>query len=235
MSKTRYYRCISQLQLKAGKINLLLPNIPSLARKQNQKERITSGLDKQSFFHWSDSKHKCYAVFNIRVPSMHHETMMKKVWCKVFLNSHPKYKESIQKLDAKSRNSPGQCLGITKDLRTTGDYVASHKLSCKRSWQCSLLLTWVNRLPLPVRGLTISLKKEEKKKKTKEEHTVMQLIVDESQKHLAAAVPDRFSSLCCHWFSSPRSAWKKKKKKRGGREIYWGEERKTHSKQYTDK
>lgn len=54
-------------------------------------------------------------------------------WCKGISNSHPKYKESIQKLDAKSRNSPGQCLGITKGLRTTGDYVASHKVSHQRS------------------------------------------------------------------------------------------------------
>lgn len=54
-------------------------------------------------------------------------------WCKGISNSHPKYKESVQKLDAKSRNSPGQCLGITKGLRTTGDYVASHKVSHQRS------------------------------------------------------------------------------------------------------
>lgn len=233
MSNTRYYRCISQLQLKAGKINLLLPNIPSLAGKQNQKERITSGLEKQSFFHWSVSKHKCYAIFNIRVPSMHHETMMKKVWCKVFLNSHPKYKESIQKLDAKFRNSPGQCLGITKDLRTTGDYVASHKLSRKRSWQCSLLLTWVNRLPLPVRGLTISLKKEEKKKKPRKS---IQSCSWSSTNHKNTSLQlSQIDSHLCAVTGFPHPDLHERKIKRGGREIYWEEKRKTHSKQYTDK
>lgn len=128
------------------------------------KKQATSGLDKQSFFHWSDSKQKCYAAFNIQVQSMHHKTMVKKVWCKVFLNSHPEYKENIQKPDAKSRNSPGQCLGITQDFRTTVDNVASHKVSHKRSWQCSLLLRWEwtdRHSPLDVCLLVLIKKKKE--------------------------------------------------------------------------
>lgn len=127
---TRYSGGISQLQLKPGRIHLL-PKILSLAGKQGQKARITSSLDKQSFVHRPDSQKKHDDVFDIRVPSVHHETTVKRRMM-LSLLKQSKYKESVRKLDAKSRNSPGQCLGITKGLRTTGDYVASHKVSYQR-------------------------------------------------------------------------------------------------------
>lgn len=120
------------MQMKPGRIHLL-PKILSLAGKQGKKAQITSGLDKQSFFHWSDSQQKHDDdVCDTRVPSVDHKTTTKRRMMPSLL-SHPKYKESVQKLDAKSRNSPGQCLGITKGLRTTGDHVASHKVSRQRS------------------------------------------------------------------------------------------------------
>lgn len=147
---------------------------------------------------WSDSKHKC-DVFSIRVPSVHHETMLKKVWCKVFLNS-PNIKKAYRSLMLNPDKSPGQCFCTTKDLRTTGDYVASHKLSCKRSWQCPLLLS--GQTAISHQRFVYWLKKKRPRKSR-----VMQPIVDEWQKLPAAAVPDRSSSLCCHWFSSPRSHW----------------------------
>lgn len=129
---TRYSGGISQLQLKPGRIHLL-PKILSLAGKQGQKAWITSSLDKQSFFHGSDSQKKHDDVLTHESHLCTTKQWWKGGWCKVFSNSHPKYKESVQKLDAKSRNSPGQCLGITKGLRTTGDYVASHKVSHQRT------------------------------------------------------------------------------------------------------
>lgn len=149
---------------------------------------------------------------------MHHETTMKKVWCEVFLNSHPKCKESIQKLDAKSRNSPGQCLGITKDLRTTGDYVASHKLSHKRSWQCSLLLRWINRLPFPIRGLSISLKKKKEQRPRKSIQSRSWSSTNHKNTSLQLSQID--SHLCAvTGFPHPDLHKKERKKKGAGRYI----------------
>lgn len=117
----------------------------------------------------------------------------------MFSNSHPKYKESIQKLDAKSRNSPGQCLGITKDLRTTGDYVASHKVSRQRSG----LFPAAGRSEQPVSpwqrfGDLIKTRTGQS--------GVRWPSAGGSRTHPAAAAPGRSSSWCCRWFSSPRSA-----------------------------
>lgn len=196
-----YYRCISAA-IEPDRIGLLLLNILSLAGKHQQKtNNLRSWQAKFLPSVWFKTEMLCclqrtspiYASWNNDEKSMMQSLL-----------SHPEHKENIQKPDAKSRNSPGQCLGITQDFRTTVDNVASHKVSHKRSWQCSLLLRWEwtdRHSPLDVCLLVLI-----KKKKSKEEHTVMQLIVDESQKLLAAAVPNRFASLCCRWFSSPRSA-----------------------------
>lgn len=129
----------------------------------------------------------------------------------MFSNSHPKYKESIQKLDAKSRNSPGQCLGITKDLRTTGDYVASHKVSRQRSG----LFPAAGRSEQPVSpwqrfGDLIKTRTGQS--------GVRWPSAGGSRTHPAAAAPGRSSSWCCRWFSSPRSAGEEGKKE-WGREM----------------
>lgn len=196
-----YYRCISAA-IEPDRISLLLLNILSLAGKHQQKTNnlrswqakfLPSVWFKTETLRCLQRTSPIYASWNNDEKSMMQSLL-----------SHPEHKENIQKPDAKSRNSPGQCLGITQDFRTTVDNVASHKVSHKRSWQCSLLLRWEwtdRHSPLDVCLLVLI-----KKKKSKEEHTVMQLIVDESQKLLAAAVPNRFASLCCRWFSSPRSA-----------------------------
>lgn len=198
-----YYRCISAA-IEPDRIGLLLLNILSLAGKHQQKTNnlrswqakfLPSVWFKTETLRCLQRTSPIYASWNNDEKSMMQSLL-----------SHPEHKENIQKPDAKSRNSPGQCLGITQDFRTTVDNVASHKVSHKRSWQCSLLLRWEwtdRHSPLDVCLLVLI-----KKKKSKEEHTVMQLIVDESQKLLAAAVPNRFASLCCRWFSSPRSRWR---------------------------
>lgn len=90
MLYTRYSGGISQLQLKPGRIHLL-PKVLSLAGKQGQKAQITSGLDKQSFFHWSDSQQKHDDdVFDTRVPSVHHKTTTKRRMMPSLLKQSPK-------------------------------------------------------------------------------------------------------------------------------------------------
>lgn len=86
---TRYSGGISQLQLKPGRIHLL-PKILSSAGKQGQKTGITSGLDKQSFFHWSDSQEKHDDGFDTRVLSVHHETTTKRRMMQSLFKQSPK-------------------------------------------------------------------------------------------------------------------------------------------------
>lgn len=87
---TRYSGGISQLQLKHGRIHLL-PKILSFAGKQGQKAQITSGLNKQSFFHWSDSQEKHDDDgFDTQVPSVHHETTTKRRMMQSLLKQSPK-------------------------------------------------------------------------------------------------------------------------------------------------
>lgn len=134
-----YYRCISAA-IEPDRISLLLLNILSLAGKHQQKtNNLRSWQAKFLPSVWFKTEMLCclqrtspiYASWNNDEKSMMQSLL-----------SHPEHKENIQKPDAKSRNSPGQCLGITQDFRTTVDNVASHKVSHKRSWQCSLLLRW---------------------------------------------------------------------------------------------
>lgn len=148
-------------------------------------------------------------------------------WCKVFSNSHPKYKENIQKLDAKSRNSPGKCLGITKVLRTTGDYVASHKVSRKRSG----LIPAAGRSEQPAspwQSFGDPLKTRTGQREsggwspTDHEHTPLQL--PQVDPHLGAVAG----------FPHPDLQERKGKKNGAGKWIR-GEKGKTHSKQYTYK
>lgn len=150
-------------------------------------------------------------------------------WCKVFSNSHPKYKESVQKLDAKSRNSPGQCLGITKGLRTTGDYVASHKVSHQRTG----LFPAAGRSEQPVSpwqrfGDPLKTRKgpgrAESGCRAPADHEHAPLQLPQVDPHLGAVAG----------FPHPDLQERKGKKNGAGRVIR-GEKGKTHSKQYIDK
>lgn len=134
----RYYRCISAA-IEPDRISLLLLNILSLAGKQQQKtNNLRSWRAKflPSVWFKTEMLRCLQRISPIYASSNDEKSMMQN------LLSHPEHKENIQKPDAKSRNSPGQCLGITQDFRTTVHNVASHKVSHKRSWQCSLLLRW---------------------------------------------------------------------------------------------
>lgn len=209
---TRYSGGISQLQLKPGRIHLL-PKILSFAGKQGQKSvnNLRSRQAKLLPLVWHPTETWWWCSWHTSPVCAPQNNNEKEEDAKSSQTVTQNTKRAYRSLMQKSRNSPGQCLGTTKGLRTTGDYVASHKVSRQRSG----LFPAAGRSEQPVSpwqrfGDVIKTRAGQGR--------VRWLIAGGSRTRPVAAAPGRSSSWCCHWFSSPRSAAEEGQKE-WGREM----------------